>query len=97
MSPRRANAYRDGRLHVAADRCATCIFRPGNLMHLGPGRVKDMVDQSVADGGAIICHSTLGENVDDAICRGFYDAHGQRVPALRLAEQLLIVREVDVH
>ena len=95
MTSRDGNAYRDGRVYVAAEKCRLCIFRPGNPMHLEPGRVKDMVDESVETGGAIVCHSTIDDDRDDAICRGFHDAHGYRVPALRLAEALRIVRTVD--
>lgn len=79
----RHNVYRDGRVHVCAEMCSTCIFRPGNLMSLQPGRVREMVDQAVADESCIICHSTL--DGDNACCRGFFDRHGDRVMTLRLA------------
>ena len=26
--------YRDGKVHVCAVQCSTCVFRSGNLMHL---------------------------------------------------------------
>lgn len=32
MPSARHNAYRDGRVHVCRQMCATCVFRPGNLM-----------------------------------------------------------------
>lgn len=94
---RHGNAFRDGAVHVAATKCATCIFRPGNLMHLPAGRVKAMVDQSIAEGGPIVCHKTLASDVNDAVCRGFHDAHAQQVPALRLAMamDLIVCDEVD--
>lgn len=87
--------YRGGRVHVLAGKCGTCIFRPGNLMRLAPGRVKGMVESSVRDGGAIVCHSTLGTPAP-AVCRGFWDAHGNRVVGLRLARAIGVVAEDPV-
>jgi len=84
------NVYRDGRVHVLAERCATCVFRPGNLMQLQPGRVRDMVDQAVADQSVIVCHATLDTDAN-ACCRGFWDAHRDRVQALQVAERLGVV------
>ena len=74
------------------EKCSTCIFRPGNLMHLRPGRVRGMVDEALAAGLFITCHKTLpyGEHPEagPAICRGFYDAHGLRSDAIELYGQL---------
>lgn len=70
------NAYRDGKVHVQAKMCSTCIFRPDSLV-LEPDRLKAMVDKATNNQTAIICHSTLkkmgGKN--QAVCRGFYDRH----------------------
>lgn len=81
--------YRDGVVHVLSEKCRTCIFRPGNPMRLQPGRVQQMVDDSLKAGGAITCHQTLAyggyEAEGEAICRGFFEAHHHRVLALRLA------------
>lgn len=77
---------------LLAEKCSTCIFRPGNLMDLKSGRVKQMVEDSVAGGGFITCHKTLpyGDHPDAgaAICRGFYDAHGPRSNVLRVWSRL---------
>lgn len=90
--------YRGGKVHVLASKCSTCIFRPGNLMRLQSGRVKQMVDESVAEGGGITCHQTLpygthGDVAEPAVCRGFYDAHGERVQALQIARRLGYIEE----
>jgi len=86
----RLNAYRDGKVHVCQDLCATCVFRPGNLMHLEPGRLADLVAQARAHESAIICHSTLAEDgVDNAVCRGFYDRHPTQ--PLQIAQRLGLV------
>ena len=40
--------YDKAGLHVMAEPCSTCIFKPGNLMRLSKGRVKDMTDSTDA-------------------------------------------------
>lgn len=82
--------FRGGQVHVLDDKCTTCIFRPGNLMMLQAGRVKEMVEGAVAAGSCIPCHSTLVTGAP-AICRGFWDAHAERVLALKLAQAMEIV------
>lgn len=87
--------YRDGKVHVLSEKCATCIFRPGNLMSLEPGRVKGMVDGSLAENTAITCHATLYQSeVPEALCRGFVDAYGDRSPVLRMAQAMGVLEEV---
>lgn len=87
----RGNVYRDGYVHVCREMCTTCVFRPGNLMQLRPGRVRGMVDQAKAHETAIICHKTL--DGDNAVCRGFFDHHP--TTPLQLAERLGLVRLQD--
>lgn len=88
----------DSRPAVLAEKCSTCIFRPGNLMHLRPGRVRDMVNESIRRGGAITCHKTLsyGEHpgYGEAMCRGFYDTVGERTNIIRVIHRLGGFREV---
>lgn len=79
-----APPYRDGRVHVQAQMCATCIFRPGNLMHLQRGRVREMVDKAKEKDTAIVCHDTY--DGEQAVCRGFFDAHP--TAPLQIAERL---------
>ncbi|MFJ7279392.1 hypothetical protein [Kitasatospora sp. NPDC098663] len=77
-----------GEVRVLARLCDTCIYRPGNLMHLAPGRVRQLADQALADDGHIVCHSTLPalapRGTKGAICRGFANAHGRAILALRI-------------
>ena len=75
--------YRDGRVHVQSRLCDTCIFRPGNLMYLAPGRVEAMVAHCLKEDSVIPCHETLGG--DEAVCRGFFNRHQRDVYPLRLA------------
>lgn len=86
------NAYRDGRVHVRAERCSTCVFRPGNLMQLAPGRLADLIRENVDADSALICHQTLPEydaDVDQAVCRGFFDRHA--TAPLQIAERLDLI------
>jgi hypothetical protein len=85
------NVYRDGKIHVCAEKCATCIFRPGNLMALQSGRVRGMVDAAKRDGSTIVCHATL--DGDNAACRGFFDRH--KTPPLQVAERLDLIEWVS--
>lgn len=85
------NVFRDGVIHVMPSRCETCIFRPGNLMHLQRGRVRAMVDQVKRDESCIPCHKTL--DGDNAVCRGQYDLH-PTMP-LQVAERMGLIRFED--
>lgn len=40
--PMELGPSRDGAVWVMSEKCATCIFRPGNLMHLNDGVVARM-------------------------------------------------------
>lgn len=85
------DVFRNGRVHVKSEMCPTCIFRPGNLMHLEEGRVTGMVREG-GEGGCIPCHETLYQGGGEAVCRGFYNGH--RNQALQIAQRLGIVEEV---
>ena len=76
----------DFTLRVCADLCTTCIYRPGNLMSLDPGRVRQLTQEAIADEGHVVCHSTLGTPAP-AICAGFerHPQGGARSLALRMA------------
>jgi hypothetical protein len=87
----RHNVYRDGKVHVKAAMCPTCIFRGGNLMALERGRVKAMVEHARANESTIVCHETTHRGGGNAVCRGFYE----RFPTtpLQLAQRLGLVIE----
>jgi hypothetical protein len=79
-----------GKTRRLSRQCDTCIFRPGNPMHLDPGGLKDIVDGSIDAGSYIICHETLPgmapAEVSPAICRGFHDRY--TTSALRIMARL---------
>jgi hypothetical protein len=67
-----------GKTRLLSSECATCIFRPGNPMHLERGRLRQMVHEARTHAGYIICHSTLphaDNSARPAICRGFADRY----------------------
>lgn len=90
------NVYRDGRVHVLSEECATCIFRPATRP-VDRARVAGMVRETMDEPGAtVVCHSTLyrGEPEEHAICRGWYDRLGSRDPILQIAERMGVLAEV---
>jgi hypothetical protein len=82
---------------LLSQQCDTCIFGPGNPMHLGRGRLAAMVAEARTTAGYIICHDTLpyGQYPDTrpAICRGFYDRY--TTPTLQIMARLWGFVEVD--
>ncbi len=92
-----SEVFRDGELHVMEKKCSTCIYRPGNLMRLEPGRKEQMEADAVADQGAIVCHKTLYGVQRNAICRGFFDTQKHEVGLLSAAERLgILVEDAEV-
>lgn len=81
-----------------AEKCDTCVFYPGDRMHLGKGRFGEIIRDNLEADAALQCHKTLSyssEKKPGAICRGFYDGYRGRITALRLAEQMWVI-EFDV-
>lgn len=91
------NVYRDGLVHVLSEECATCIFRP-DTRPVDGARVAGMVRETMDEPGAtVVCHSTLcRDDVQHAICRGWYDRLGGRDPILRLAVAMGAIEEQEV-
>lgn len=76
-------------MHVLNERCSTCVFRPGNLMELSPGRLKTLTQANVNNDSALTCHQTLGTSCP-AVCRGFFDAYPTMPLRLAAAMNVLI-------
>ena len=90
------NVYRDGKVHVQAEKCSTCIFHPGNRMGLHRGRVRAMVEATQEPGATIPCHQTLEEyegpqSGHNAVCRGWWDAYAKHDPILMLGERMGVI------
>lgn len=78
---------------MMAERCDTCIFRPGNRMHLLPGRVRQMVEEVKRKEGCIPCHETLALP-EQAVCRGQFDT--LKTQPLQVAERLGVIEWTDM-
>lgn len=86
-----------GKVRVMAEKCSTCIFRPGNPMHLEPGRVAGMLADIRANDSFITCHKTLGTGEPGAICAGGSEAHtGQLERIARRLNGVLLVTEAEI-
>lgn len=89
-----------GRVHLVRSKCDTCIFHPGNRMHLRPGRVRDMCEDSAQGNGHITCHKTLTYSEDplpDGVCNGHATAPAWApgIEALRYAQSTGLAAWVD--
>lgn len=94
----KSGPYRGGRVHVLSERCSTCVFHPGNLMHLSEGRLKEIVGANRTNDAALTCHQTLSyaswdEVGKEAVCRGYFDAYGHESTPLQLAKRMNLIVE----
>ncbi|MGY0007548.1 hypothetical protein [Micromonospora sp. I033] len=46
-----------GKSRLLSRRCDTCVFAPGNRMHLAPGRLRDLVTEARQREAFIVCPS----------------------------------------
>jgi hypothetical protein len=81
----RHNVADEEGVRVMAERCPTCIFHPGNRMHLHPGRIHEMLASVRKNESCIPCHETLDDE-KQAVCRGQFDA--LKTQPLQIAERL---------
>jgi hypothetical protein len=89
-----------GRPRLMSEQCSTCVGRPGNLMHLSPGRLKTLIASNCGDARmGLICHQTLpyGDHpgFGAALCRWFYDNYGHLANGIRVLGRLGGFTEVD--
>lgn len=87
--------YRNGKIHVAATMCDTCIFRPGNLMDLQEDRVEGMIAEATEKDSCIPCHkTTYGQAEGEAVCRGFYELRASAGIRLGMAFGIIEFQEI---
>jgi hypothetical protein len=87
------NIYRDGMVHQVKHQCSTCIYRPGNLMHLADSRRDALEAEAITAGSVIVCHSTLLRTPQaDAACAGFVEATDPQI--IQLAERMGVLHKV---
>lgn len=91
------NTFRDGKVHVLSEECATCIFRPHTRPVPG-ARVAELVRNTKDEEGAtVVCHSTIyrEDPQENAICRGWYDRLGDQDNLITMAQRLGIIEEQE--
>lgn len=86
------NTYVNGKVNVCVRKCDTCIFRPGNLMHLEPGRVEGMIERADRNESCIPCHHTLDQG-QQAVCKGYFVRNSSM--SLRVARMMDLIRYVE--
>ena len=86
MAEEPLDIFRDGEVHVLADLCGSCIFKPHHRPVEGQ-RVAELIRGTRDEDGATVpCHQTLyGQTEQNAICRGWWDRFHDRDPILRMA------------
>jgi len=93
-----ADIYRDGKIHVLSEKCATCIFTKNRPLGVTGARVAGMVRDTKDDPGATIpCHSTLYRpgKEENAICKGWYDKFADADPMLLMANAMNVIEYDD--
>jgi hypothetical protein len=88
----RTNCVGKTGLRVSREMCSTCIFRPGNLMSLNSGRLKDMVESVKANDSYVVCHQTLGTRAN-VVCKGSFDTI--YTTPVQLAERLGFIEWIE--
>jgi hypothetical protein len=84
------------RCRIMKEMCDTCIFRPGNPMHLDEGRLESMVRETDRHDSNVICHQSEGlmGNIKGQVwCKGSVDRRAGQL--IRIAERLGMIKEVD--
>lgn len=88
-----------GKVRLLSEQCSTCVGRPGNLMHLREGRLKDLIAQNTGPHCiGLVCHQTLsyGDHPEhgNALCRWFHDIYGPLAGGARVLGRLTGFMEV---
>lgn len=86
------DTFRDGKVHVMAEKCAQCLLSPQRIV---PGqRAASIVKETTSQlGGHFICHRATISGEGDAICRAWFDRFGDDDPIIRLAKSMDIIEE----
>lgn len=74
------------RPRLLAEKCSTCVFRPGNLMRLQEGRLAELIARNRATGSMLICHDHSEK--PKAMCRGYWDAYADESSVVQVMARL---------
>jgi len=95
---RKQNVYRDGKVHVASEKCEQCLFTPKRLVSGAHAAeiVRKTTGPDSEAGSAFNCHKgTIADK--DAICAGWYEKFGDKDPILIMAEKLGAIERQDMN
>jgi hypothetical protein len=87
--PGYAQPFHDGFVHVCRAMCSTCIYRPGNLVHLDEGRRETITAAALKADTAV---TTLGTE-HPAVCKGFAEKYATF--PIRLAHAMNKIKLID--
>lgn len=90
--------YADGVVRLMAEKCSSCIFRPGPHMDsVPPGSARWMLERVRSRDSFVNCHKSVGTGQPGVVCRGSDDAHEGLVMRLARAEGVVVeVTEAEV-
>lgn len=84
----------EGQWRVNDGKCSTCLFQPKRM-------IREVVDDARQRGAYVKCHETYpntgltpAPGVQEALCRGFWDAHKDENPGLAMIAREGFYREV---
>ncbi len=84
-----------GQPQTFTEKCTTCVFRPGNLMKLRKGRLRELADPNAH----LTCHQTISygshPEIGETLCRGYYDTIGERNNYIRVMHRIGGFKEVE--
>lgn len=72
--------------------CKNCLFSDDRIV--SPRRAQSIIKECLQEQTHFICHNAT-MNDEEIICRAFYDRLGEHSQAIRIAERLEVVEEVD--
>lgn len=75
--------YRDGKLHILAEPCVTCIF--GANRPVDTERVRGMLAECIKENTIVPCHEWM-DTKTPVVCRGLWNTG--KVAILQLAERM---------
>lgn len=81
-----------GSVKVVKERCEGCFFDAEEKTWLDRDRFHEALDEVLRKRGSVGCPHA----VESAVCRVYYDRHGEQNPIIRLGKKLGVVKEIDI-
>lgn len=88
-----SNVYRDGRIHVRAERCDHCLYSKNRLVN--GDRARELTTNTRAETGATFtCHRSMVSDEPEAICSEWFRNFADEDAILRLAKSMGVIEYV---